>query len=81
MRSASRAFFAGTLLIVAGHAAMAAGGPIAVVRGGCAVGFYRNGYGACRPGGTFFGYPAGGFRRCVLRDTPAGPRRVCRFVY
>ncbi len=47
---------------------------------GCGPGFHRNFRGICVPGG--FGRPGygGGFegRRCFVRETPFGPRRICR---
>lgn len=51
--------------------------PIETVAQGCGPGWARGPYGRCRP---FAGPPRGFYgRRCFLRPTPYGPRRVCRW--
>lgn len=57
--------------------ALAGGAPIETVAQGCGPGWGRGAYGRCRP----FARPGRGFygRRCFLRPTPYGPRRVCRW--
>jgi hypothetical protein len=45
---------------------------------GCGPGYHRGPYGGCRPfRGGFYGAPRFE-RRCWVRPTPFGPRRVCR---
>ena len=49
---------------------------VTLVAEGCGPGFHRGPYGGCRPFG-------GGFRphferQCFVRQTPYGPRRICR---
>jgi len=58
------------------------------VAGGCGPGWFRDGYGRCRPAprayAPAYGYgygPGVGYgyaRTCFVRPTPWGPRRVCR---
>ena len=63
---------------------IAGGGLIEHVAQGCGPGFFRGPYGGCRPmrGGFgprgFYGRPGFDGRRCFVRPTPFGPRRVCR---
>jgi hypothetical protein len=56
--------------------ALAGAAPITDVAQGCGPGYSRGPYGRCRPN---YG-PRRGFyeRRCFVRPTPYGPRRVCR---
>jgi hypothetical protein len=65
--------------IGAGLAGAADDGLITRVAQGCGPGFHRGPYGGCRPfrGGGFYGGPRFE-RRCWVRPTPFGPRRVCR---
>lgn len=66
------------LLLSAAGGAQALPGPAPGVSGGlvqqaaegCGRGFFRNARGVCRP--------MRGMRRCVVRRTPWGPRRICR---
>lgn len=62
---------------------------VTLVSGGCGPFGHRNPFGECRPGGGFRGGPGFGGsryygrpddygRRCFIRPTPFGPRRVCR---
>lgn len=53
--------------------------PVVRVAGGCGPGFFRTPYGFCRPFRRFYGPPRFYGRRCFLRPTPFGPRRICRF--
>ena len=45
-----------------------------LVAEGCGPGFRRGPYGGCRP---FGGFRPGFERRCFIRRTPFGERRVC----
>jgi hypothetical protein len=64
--------------IGAGLAGAAGDGLITHVAQGCGPGFHRGPYGGCRPfRGGFYGAPRFE-RRCWVRPTPFGPRRVCR---
>lgn len=53
---------------------------------GCGPGMFRGPAGYCRPmggggygrGGMGYGGPGYGPRRCFVRPTPYGPRRICR---
>ena len=65
---------------------------VTLVSGGCGPFAHRNPFGECRPGGGFGGPGYGGpgygrprygdegdyGRRCFIRPTPFGPRRICR---
>lgn len=55
--------------------------PVTQVAQGCGPGFARGPYGRCRPmyGRPYYGAPRVYGRRCFVRPTPYGPRRVCRF--
>lgn len=68
---------------------LSADSPVTLVRDGCGPGYFRTPYGRCRPAGgyrsrgydgpaRFFGGPGYGGRRCVIRNTYDGPRRICR---
>lgn len=67
-----------------GLAGAAGQSPITHVAQGCGPGGFRGPYGGCRYGGGRGGYGGGGYggggygRRCFVRPTPFGPRRVCR---
>ncbi|SEC31172.1 hypothetical protein SAMN05444161_0895 [Rhizobiales bacterium GAS191] len=66
---------------------------ITLVAGGCGYGYHPGPYGGCRPNGPGWGGPRPGWvgpgpvvmpgygygygRRCWMRPTPYGPRRVC----
>ena len=55
--------------------ALAGGALVEQVAQGCGPGWARGPYGRCRPSygpRPFYG------RRCFLRPTPFGPRRICR---
>ena len=81
------AFLAGGLgLASAASAAPAGPGSAAGLAGsdlvehvaqGCGPGFFRGPAGFCRPMRGGYG-PDFGYRRCFVRPTPFGPRRVCR---
>ncbi|GJD51324.1 hypothetical protein OPKNFCMD_4078 [Methylobacterium crusticola] len=59
----------------AGPGLLAPEAPVTRVAQGCGPGFARGPYGRCRPV-----YGRGGYGRgCVVRPTPYGPRRVCRY--
>ncbi len=60
-------------------AGIAGGGLVEHVAQGCGPGFFRGPRGFCRPmgGGGYGPRPFYG-RRCFVRPTPFGPRRVCR---
>ncbi|MDB5512840.1 MAG: hypothetical protein JWR08_2323 [Enterovirga sp.] len=69
----------------ASAAGLAGAGIVEHVAQGCGPGFARGPRGFCRPmrrGGFgargFYGPPRAYGRRCVVRPTPFGPRRVCR---
>lgn len=72
-------FGTGALAAPAGPAtgALAGRGLIEHVAQGCGPGFFRGPRGFCRPMGGY-GRPFYGPRRCFVRPTPFGPRRVCR---
>ncbi|MFC6791529.1 GCG_CRPN prefix-to-repeats domain-containing protein [Methylobacterium komagatae] len=63
--------------LAAGSATTLAGGAqVETVAMGCGPGWARGPYGRCRPmyrPRPFYG------RRCFIRPTPYGPRRVCRY--
>ena len=74
---------------IAPPASLSADTAVTLVRDGCGPGYVRTPYGRCRPGGgyrgrgydrppRFFGGPGYGGRRCVIRNTYDGPRRICR---
>ncbi|GJD34346.1 GCG_CRPN prefix-to-repeats domain-containing protein [Methylobacterium aerolatum] len=65
----------------AGSATTLAGSaPVETVAFGCGPGWTRGPYGRCRPG-YGYGYRPRPFygRRCFIRPTPYGPRRICRY--
>jgi hypothetical protein len=66
--------------IGAGLAGASGDGLITHVAQGCGPGFHRGPYGGCRPnvGPRGFYAPRRFERRCWVRPTPFGPRRVCR---
>ncbi len=56
---------------------------VTLVSGGCGPFSHRGPFGGCRPGGGygrpgFYGHPGFYGRRCFIRPTPFGPRRICR---
>ena len=59
-------------------ASLADRGLIEHVAQGCGPGFFRGPRGFCRPMGGGYGRTFYGPRRCFIRPTPFGPRRVCR---
>ena len=73
METNMRAFCAGLALLIVGGMAAAEAQP-----------FFGGGY--YRPYGPRYGYGPGygygygyGYRRCFIRPTPFGPRRICRY--
>jgi hypothetical protein len=69
---------------VAPASGLAGSGLVEQVAEGCGPGFFRGRGGYCRPmrggyGRPVYGpRPGWGPRRCWVRPTPFGPRRVCR---
>jgi hypothetical protein len=55
---------------------LASAAPVADVAQGCGRGMHRGPRGFCRP--NRWGGPPPMMRRCWVRPTPWGPRRVCR---
>lgn len=56
--------------------------PLIFVAGGCGAGFHRGPRGGCRRnyyGRPVYRHPVRHYRRCVVRRTPYGPRRICRY--
>ncbi len=90
MRSIITSIAAGAVLLLGAVAAQAMPATIIApgadaaqvlpVAEGCGPGAHRNFRGFCVGGGGFYGRPGYGFGggRCFIRETPFGPRRICR---
>ena len=71
-----RALFAGLALLIVGGVVTADAQPF--FGGGYGYGGYGRPYGFRGGYGPGYGYGYG-YRRCFIRPTPFGPRRICRY--